>query len=158
VHSRGARNAPPNCVQLHCLRCGKISYWHQIEKRVLPGRRVGGTCVNDPYRPVCRKCANRNKNVSRCSFTKAELERRITRLPIRVRIRIKKWAWLGEIFRKAKSSEDVLRVYVCPHRQIYKTTDGKFVWKRKKGQRLNKTMTLRRAFGGRLEGRPVVQS
>jgi hypothetical protein len=157
VHSRGTQQAPPNQVQLYCKDCGKISYWHLIEKVVLPGRPSGGVPVNDPHRPTCRKCAKRNKRVTRCSFTRAGFEKRPTLLPVPVRIRIQKWAWLRQLFQEAKPSEIFLREYACPHQKTYKTADGRIVWSRKKGVRLRKGMTLAFALLHR-EGRPVLQS
>jgi hypothetical protein len=159
VHSRGTGKAPrqlPNCVQLHCQDCGKISYWHQIEKVVLSGLQPGGTPVNDPHRPTCRKCAKRKKRVTRCSFTKAQFDGRPTLLPVPVRIRIQKWGWLHRLFEDANPSGIVIRLYACPHRKIYKTVDGRDVWSQKRGQRLpKKTLAY---LSVHREGHPVTST
>ena len=157
VHSRGRRNAPPHCIQLHCVTasCGKISYWDEVVKRVLPGRRAGGNFPADPHRPRCKKCGKKRR-VHRVRYTKAQLLVRPTFISVPVRIKMKVRAALRRFFERAKPRDFVLHVYRCAHQETYKTPRGEHIWKRKAGEHLPRGRSFNYSIAHR-HGRPVTR-
>jgi len=151
VHSRGRAQAPPNCIQLHCTRCGKISYWDEVNELSLPGRESGGTFRDDPHRPRCTKCAKHDRHVTRRGFTKAMLQAQPTRVPLPVRRRMTGWKWLRELIQDAQPGDEIVCRYVCPHREVYKASNGNPIWTRPRTEKLRRGRTIKNSR----EGRPL---
>jgi hypothetical protein len=132
---KAKKGVPDGLIQVRCKKCRRISYFKiSTGKFIEPG--VNRVLLDDPYRPNCVTC---DGPMNRCGYKKRTILKKPHIAPSPVRIRLLKISDSPEV-----TQNDVIAIrYECKHLSVWKTPDGRHIWRRKKGKRYRKYLGTR---------------